>query len=70
MPEAILFGAHIRKLREKKGWSQETLAEEAGLHTVQISHLENGANEPKLRTILALAKAFGMTASELLKPFR
>jgi transcriptional regulator with XRE-family HTH domain len=70
VPEAILFGKRVRDLREAKGWSQEELAERAGLHSVQISHVENGRNEPKLRTILWLAKAFGMTASELLKIFR
>jgi transcriptional regulator with XRE-family HTH domain len=70
VPEAILFGAHVRKLREKRGWSQERLAEECGLNSVQISHIENGRNEPKLRTILGLAKAFGITAGDLMKPFR
>jgi transcriptional regulator with XRE-family HTH domain len=51
-------------------WSQERLAEASGLNTVQISHIENGRNEPKLRTILALAKAFGVRPGELLTPFR
>lgn len=70
LPEAIQFGKRIRQLREAKGWSQELLAEESGLNSVQISHIENGRNEPKLRTILWLAKAFRMAASELIKPFR
>src|SRR5437763_1709506 len=56
LPEAILFGGRVRKLREAKGWTQELLAEESGLNSVQISHIENGRNEPKLRTILWLAK--------------
>jgi hypothetical protein len=42
----------------------------AGLNVVQISHLDGGRNEAKLTTILRLAKAFGITASELLRPFR
>jgi transcriptional regulator with XRE-family HTH domain len=67
VPEAILFGTRVRKLREARDWSQERLAEESGLNTVQISHIENGRNEPKLRTILALAKAFGIRAGELIE---
>jgi transcriptional regulator with XRE-family HTH domain len=45
-------------------------AEEAELNAVQISHIERGANEPKLTTILRLARAFEMTAAQLLRPFR
>ena len=70
VPEAIAFGKRIRELREAKDLSQEELAEAADLHAVQISHIEGGRNEPKLTTILRLAKALGMTASELLKPFK
>ena len=66
VPEAILFGARVRKLREARDWTQERLAEESGLNTVQISHIENGRNEPKLRTILWLAKALGVRAGELI----
>jgi len=36
----------------------------------QVSHLGRAQNEAKIGTILRLAKAFGITAGELLKPFR
>ena len=70
VPEAVAFGKRVRTLRTAQGMSQEELAEAAGLHSVQISHIEGGRNEVKLTTILRLAKAFKMTASELLKPFK
>jgi transcriptional regulator with XRE-family HTH domain len=66
----VAFGERVRELRHAKRWTQERLAEEAGLNSVQISHIERGANEPKLTTIIRLGRAFGMTASELLRPFR
>jgi XRE family transcriptional regulator, regulator of sulfur utilization len=69
-PVTLKFGAHIRKLRYAREWTQEDLAEHSGLNPVQISHLERGRNEAKISTILRLAKAFGITAGELLKPFR
>jgi XRE family transcriptional regulator, regulator of sulfur utilization len=69
-PQAVKFGARVRGLRHAREWTQEDLADKAGLNVVQISHLEGGRNEAKLTTILRLAKAFGITASELLRPFR
>jgi len=35
-------GEVIRMLRELKGWTQEQLAEQSGLHAKNISLLENG----------------------------
>lgn len=69
-PAAVKLGEHIRELRYAREWTQEDLAERSGMNSVQISHLENGRNEAKISTILRLAKAFGISAGELLKPFR
>ena len=69
-PEAVAFGERVRALRTKRGWTQERLAEEAKLNAVQVSHIERGANEAKLTTVFRLARAFDMTASELLRRLR
>jgi transcriptional regulator with XRE-family HTH domain len=69
-PAAVKFGVRVRELRNAKEWTQEDLAERSGMNVVQISHLERGRNEAKISTILRLAKAFGITAGELLKVFR
>lgn len=66
VPEAVTFGRRVRELRHARGWSQERLAEAADINAVQLSHLENGANEPKLRTILRLARALGVRPGDLL----
>jgi transcriptional regulator with XRE-family HTH domain len=66
LSEAVAFGSHVRKARLAREWSQERLAEAANINTVQLSHLENGGNEPKLRTILKLAKALGIRPGELI----
>ena len=65
--EVVAFGARVRKLRLVREWTQERLAEAADLNAVQISHIENGLNEPKLMTILKLAKALSMKAEELVR---
>jgi len=61
------FGERVRKLRKQRGWMLVELSVETGLGRVFLSNLENGKHEPKLGTIKKLAKAFGLTASQLLR---
>jgi DNA-binding XRE family transcriptional regulator len=68
--ETIAFGRRIRELRSAKGWTQETLAEQADMNPLQVGHLERGANDPKLSTILKLARAFGIRPEELIRGLR
>lgn len=69
IPEAVTFGRRVRELRHARDWSQERLAEAADINVVQLSHIENGLNEPKLTTILKLAKGLAVKTGELLRPF-
>jgi transcriptional regulator with XRE-family HTH domain len=58
----------IVQLRKQRGWTQEDLSEKAGgLDQGFISRLESGQREPCLSTLAVLAKAFGISISELLK---
>jgi transcriptional regulator with XRE-family HTH domain len=66
VPEAVAFGERVRALRLKRGWTQEQLAEQAELNSVQVSHIERGANEPKLTTIIRLARALGARSGKLI----
>lgn len=70
LPEAIDFGRHLREIRERKGWTLERFAEAAKMNELQIGHIERGASDPKLSTILKLARALDVTPGELLRPFR
>jgi transcriptional regulator with XRE-family HTH domain len=70
LKEAIAFGERVRELRTERGWSQERLAEAAELNVIQLSNIERGANEPKLTTILRLAKALGIYPGELFRQSR
>jgi transcriptional regulator with XRE-family HTH domain len=62
----IALGERIRDLRSTRGWRQIDLAEEAGIHENYVSDLELGRKEICLRSLQTLARAFGMTAAELL----
>jgi len=64
----ITFGKHLRKLREVKGWTQEELADKAGMHSTYIGQIERGIRNPSLINLEKIAKALKTTAGELL-PF-
>ncbi len=67
-PDPVLqqFGRRLRQLRAEREWSQEHLAECAGLDRSYVSSLERGEQDPRLRTIRKLAQALGRPPGELL----
>ncbi len=60
------LAAHMRSLRRRKGWSQERLAEETGLHRTYIAGIERGLRNPSLKNIVKIAQALGVTPAALL----
>jgi len=64
----IRLAKHLRRLRLKKGWTQEQVAEYADLAYRHVQRLENQKNPPpaKIDTIEKLAKAFKTSPSKLL----
>lgn len=60
------LGRRVRSLRERKGLSQEQLAEAADLHWTYVSGIERGKRNPGLNTLGRLARALGVTPSKLL----
>jgi transcriptional regulator with XRE-family HTH domain len=52
------FGENVRAARLARGWTQEDLAHESGLATVQVSRIERGVREIRLTTLLRLLEAF------------
>lgn len=64
------FAANLRALRTASGLTQEQLGYAAGVHLTEISRLERATRDPRLTTIVRLARALGTTASELLSSVR
>jgi len=60
------FGASVQKLRSGPGISQEELAERADLHRTYIAGIERDARNLTLVTIEKLAKALGVSITNLL----
>ena len=61
---------NMRAERHKRGMSQEALAHASGVHSSEISRIERGAREPRLSTLVSLARALRITPSELLTRVR
>lgn len=59
-----LIADRIRSRRKELGWSQEQLAERAGLSHNYLARLELGWNSPSLNTLIALSAALGMHVSD------
>jgi len=55
----------VRSLRASKGWSQERLAEEAGMHRTYVWGIEHGARNPSLRHLTNLSEALGVALQSL-----
>jgi transcriptional regulator with XRE-family HTH domain len=60
------LGANIRRLRLKRGWSQEHLAEISGLHRTYVSGVERGVRNPTLSIIVQIADALKLPPAALL----
>ena len=54
------FGALVQRLRKRRNWSQEVLADEIGVDRSYISSLERGLRNPTLRTIVEISILFEM----------
>ena len=67
--EAEIFGKRLRQLRLDAGWTQEQLAEAAGITTTYTSDLERGTKVPSLTIALRLSRAFKIPVGELLRDF-
>ena len=61
------FGDRVRQLRKAKGLSQEKLAELADLHRNYIGGIERGERNLALLNVVRLARALGVSPSQLLE---
>ena len=63
-----MYLKNLKKLRQKKGWSQEKLAREAGISYNTLIKIERGViKNPKIDTIIKIANALGVSIDELIK---
>ncbi len=64
------LAVNLIALRHQRGWSQDTLALEAGLHRTFVAHVERQARNIAIDNVEKLAAALGVQPFELLTPPR
>ena len=60
-------GATIRKLRLKKGWSQDVFADRSGLNRAHVGEIERGESNVTIQTLKIVADTLGVRIGDLVK---
>jgi transcriptional regulator with XRE-family HTH domain len=68
-PHRQILGETVRAKRTDSGFTQEKLAEKAGLSTVFISRIERGIESPSLDSLVKIAIALETRVQDLVKGF-
>ena len=66
---AKTIGAHLRRVREQHGISQEQLSIKAGYYHTYVNKIEQGKYSPSMHTLWRLAYALDLKLSDFLKGF-
>ena len=64
------FARNLRRRRAAAGLSQQQLADRTGLHPTEISRLERAVREPRLGTMLRLARGLDIGIEKLVADIR
>ncbi len=59
------IGDNIKRIRKAKSLSQKEVITVAGLDAAQYSRIENGKTDPTVTTLEKIAKALGVSLSDL-----
>ena len=59
------IGRRIAQLRRERGWTLAALADRVGLSSTQLSRIESGTRQSSVGTLIEIARAFGVSLSEL-----
>ncbi len=60
------LGARIRRERVLRGWTQEQLAEKAGISLSFLGHIERGTRKASLETLVSLCNVLEVSMDALL----
>jgi transcriptional regulator with XRE-family HTH domain len=65
--ELVALGLAVREFRMKKGWSQETFADHAGIDRSYIGGIERGEHNLAIMNLLKISSALGVKGHALLE---
>jgi transcriptional regulator with XRE-family HTH domain len=67
MPPVERMAMRIKQLRKRHEWTQEQLADKAGISRGFLARLETARHDPKLSTLEKIAKALRVNVSKLIE---
>jgi len=59
------LGIHVRQIREKKGLSQQDLADDCGITQNQVGRIERAEINTTIKTLVKIANALDVEPKEL-----
>ncbi len=65
--EKTALGSMIKKARQMKGYTQETLAEKAGIGLMYYGEIERGVKMPSMNTFIKIIEALEVSADYVLQ---
>lgn len=64
-PADTALAATIRRLREERDWSQESVAQDAEMSVGSYARIERGEANPAWTTVARIAHTFGLSVAGL-----
>jgi transcriptional regulator with XRE-family HTH domain len=61
------FGEKLKKLRKERGWSQDELGQQVGIHGRHVGKYEIGRAMPNAETVVTIARVLGVSIDYLLR---
>jgi transcriptional regulator with XRE-family HTH domain len=61
------IGTVVRKLRLKRGWSQDVFGDKSGLNRAHVGEIERGEANVTIQTLKIIADTLGVRISDLVK---
>ena len=63
-----MLSENLKRIRTEQRYNQRLLGKLANCTNITIQNIENGRNDnPKIKTIMGLAKVLGVTVDDLIK---
>lgn len=63
----VKLGAVLRKIREERGYSQDSFAAECGLHRTYIGAVERGEYNVTLLTLRTITASLGVSLTDVIE---
>jgi len=65
--DKLTLGKKLRAIRQESGYTQQTLADKAGIGYVYLSEIERGLKMPSLNSFIRIVEALDVSADSILR---